>query len=203
MSLNLILTILFIIVVAAIIFKIIKSIVKTIFIVSALIIILIFVFGIMVVFDANQFNEKITSQDSIFLLKEGDTILTSFKSTFSNFSSEQEVEIESLDNVSDKNSTYFIFDNSSFEEVTINGQTTTWADILNIIKSSDNKSEKNSLLAQSFKSELEENGPAYLMSKIKRKQIEIFPNSMFIKFIRYIPDKIFEKLSPSKEVSEE
>ncbi len=179
--LYLIIGILVIIVIVAILFTILKSIIKAALFTLFIVAVLGIIFGIFVITDANTFKEKMDNSQNTYLLIHENIAIQGIK--IKNNETESVVDpigSEQLKLINEK-----LKENDLKE---IKG-----SDYKIIFIRSDNKTED----PETFGEKMEEkfNDPTNLIKNIKSGDVKIYPENTMFKFLKYIPDHIINLAS--------
>ncbi len=179
--LYLIIGILIVIVIAAILFTILKSIIKAILFTLFIVAVLGIIFGIFIITDANTFKQKMDNSQNTYLFINDNIAI-------------QGVRIKNEDNNS-------VINPIGSEQLEIINEKLKDND-LKEIKGSDYKLifiksyEKNNT-QENFEGKMEEtfSNPANLIKNIKSGNLRIYPENTMFKVLKYIPDQIINLAS--------
>ncbi len=187
--------------------KLLKKVVKIVFTLILLAIIVLGVFTFLIYKDANEFKDKIVNEDSLYLLKDNNELLTGliFKTNeddlprtisneeFNNYQS-------NLNNLAEINKGYykvFIFELSAFQdvdEVDFSGLKLTKNDIDNILKGEESLEVKSSMFSLLLAKKFEQNNVLFIINAYKENKLTIYPETILFKFIKKTPDFVVDKL---------
>ncbi|MGE0792940.1 MAG: hypothetical protein AB7V77_02025 [Candidatus Woesearchaeota archaeon] len=193
MTLGTIFTIIVAILLFYLFFKILKSIVKAILSVIVIGIVVIMFFGAFILMDASDFKNDLVNENSIFVLKEGENILTAFQSKGFDFSELSNLEMNEVDENSAGTGRLFVFEEEALNsnEIPLGEKSESWTNILDKIKTSNDSTEKNTLFAASIANKVKEEGPFFVFKKMKDGIVYIYETTPFVKFMVKSPAFLF------------
>ena len=167
--------------IVAILFTILKSIIKAVLFTLFIVAVLGVIFGVFVITDANTFRQKMSDSQNTYLFIHENVAI-------------QGVKIKNQDNDS-------IIDPIGSEQLEIINQKLK-ENNLKEIKGSDYKiifikSDKKNNTQENFEEKMEEtfSNPVNLIKNIKSGEVKIYPENTMFKFLKYVPDQIINLVS--------
>ena len=137
MTIGLIITLIIVVFLFILAFKLFKSVVKAIFSVGAIIIVVLLIVGIFIIVDAKTFQSDL-EEESTYVLMSGEEILSAFKVDNLNFSNMVPVTIDKIEDLTDDGRT-FLFSEDSVEdsEIIVNDEVKTSDEIISEIRETE------------------------------------------------------------------